>query len=74
MTLFTADDNSNMKVNFRPETVLLGVVKHITDDYKTVWNICKIEWNKNGIFLDSEGSESYKTGDEIYCSGISILN
>lgn len=74
VTLFTADDNSNMKVNFRPETVLLGVVKHITDDYKTVWNICKIEWNKNGIFLDSEGSESYKTGDEIYCSGISILN
>ena len=74
LTLFTAYDNSNMKVNFRPETVLLGVVKHITDDYKTVWNICKIEWNKNGIFLDSEGSESYKTGDEIYCSGISILN
>lgn len=74
VTLFTADDNSNMKVNFQPETVLLGVVKHITDDYKTVWNICKIEWNKNGIFLDSEGSESYKTGDEIYCSGISILN
>lgn len=74
VTLFTTDDNSNMKVNFRPETVLLGVVKHITDDYKTVWNICKIEWNKNGIFLDSEGSESYKTGDEIYCSGISILN
>lgn len=74
VTLFTADDNSNMKVNFQPETILLGVVKHITDDYKTVWNICKIEWNKNGIFLDSEGSESYKTGDEIYCSGISILN
>lgn len=74
VTLFTADDNSNMKVNFEPETILLGVVKHITDDYKTVWNICKIEWNKNGIFLDSEGSESYKTGDEIYCSGISILS
>ena len=76
VVLFSANDDgmSTMKTDFKPDTILVGVVKHITDDYKTVWNICKISWGVNGIFLDSEGSESYKTGDEIYCSGISILN